>query len=215
MNKDKGTPKKDIDWNKLVLTGDIMEWVVANSSSSKASQRKKEVSKVATTEVLEADKDVPECLKTEVQEVGKTDVSKVAATDVLEADKGVVALVWIPLFSDLVILSDLVLAFSDILSPTIVVASLKEIVSSKDEDMTNEDEEEFWIKYPKDKGKASNSATLLTSKSKEKCSKSTTSKSLPTPKAREKVLAQQLSRRGSKRERGRESWVFDHSVVFM
>ncbi|GKE54001.1 hypothetical protein Tco_1489157 [Tanacetum coccineum] len=138
---------------------------------------------------------VPECLKTEVQEVGKTDVSKVAATDVLEADKEhrLQWTLWVYELSRPYL--------SDILSPSTPHSFVEEIVSSKDEDMTNEDEEEFWIKYPKDKGKASNSTTLLTSKSKEKCSKSTTSKSLPTPKAREKVLAQQLSFRVAEQER--------------
>nr|GFB50100.1 hypothetical protein [Tanacetum cinerariifolium] len=45
-------------------------------------------SKVAPTDVIDASKDVPECSKGKVQDVGEIDFSKVAATDVTDAGKG-------------------------------------------------------------------------------------------------------------------------------
>ncbi|GKC87959.1 hypothetical protein Tco_1148608, partial [Tanacetum coccineum] len=49
---------------------------------------KTKVSKLATTEVLEADKDVPESSKRDDQDVGKSDVSKLIATEAIEVDQG-------------------------------------------------------------------------------------------------------------------------------
>ncbi|GKC77590.1 hypothetical protein Tco_1128364, partial [Tanacetum coccineum] len=47
-------------------------------------------SKVASTDVIDASKDVPVCSKGKVQDVGETDVSKVAATDVTDVGKRLV-----------------------------------------------------------------------------------------------------------------------------
>nr|GEY28855.1 hypothetical protein [Tanacetum cinerariifolium] len=97
--------------------------------------QEKKVSKVATTKVLEADKDNLKCSKTKVQEVGKTDVSKVA--DVFEADKVRKTMTSSSSSSD---------EFDSDFS-----SFVEDIVSSKwYEDMIDEDGEEFWIKNPKD-----------------------------------------------------------------
>ncbi|GJV92917.1 hypothetical protein Tco_1540730 [Tanacetum coccineum] len=49
-----------------------------------------EVSKFAAPKGLGTDLDVPECVKTEVEKVGKTYVSKVTPTDVLQANNEII-----------------------------------------------------------------------------------------------------------------------------